>query len=290
MAKTLWKARIKHRTDSTANWNSKNPILFNGEWGVERSTTGIKFKVGDGQSHWKDLAYLQISLDNAALTYFEEIKTTATSSVTLAANSATNAKNSATAAANSATSANNSKVAAATSEANAKSSETKAKTSETNAKTSETNAKASETKAKTSETNAKTSETNAKSSETNAASSETNAEQANTSAQQALLDIQTLYQGIQSVLPASVIDSFWDSTKTYQPGDCVITNDGSSYRCIKTSTGNPPVTSPEYWASISISITETFEYDSNGDIMPKIVPVASQMFDIDDNGDIIPTF
>lgn len=262
MAKTLWKARIKHRTDSTANWNSKNPILFNGEWGVERSATGIKFKVGDGQSHWNDLAYLQISLDNAALTYFEEIKTTATSSVTLAANSATNAKNSATAAANSATSANNSKVAAATSEANAK----------------------------TSEINAKTSETNAKSSETNAASSETNAEQANTSAQQALLDIQTLYQGIQSVLPASVINSFWDSTKTYQPGDCVITNDGSSYRCIKTSTGDPPVTSPAYWASISISITETFEYDSNGDIMPKIVPVASQMFDIDDNGDITPTF
>jgi hypothetical protein len=48
--------RIQIRRDTAANWTSVNPILAQGELGVETNTD--KFKVGDGVAAWNSLSYL----------------------------------------------------------------------------------------------------------------------------------------------------------------------------------------------------------------------------------------
>ncbi len=47
--------KIQLRRDTAANWNSNNPILAEGEIGVELDTN--RMKVGDGSTHWNDLSY-----------------------------------------------------------------------------------------------------------------------------------------------------------------------------------------------------------------------------------------
>lgn len=61
-------ARLLFRKDTTANWMAANPILLDGEMGIEVTVDGnIMFKVGDGVanaqgvvtgSHWLDLPYI----------------------------------------------------------------------------------------------------------------------------------------------------------------------------------------------------------------------------------------
>ena len=51
-------ARIQLIKDTTANWESMNPILLDGEIGVESKGKGeFAIKIGDGISHWKQLPY-----------------------------------------------------------------------------------------------------------------------------------------------------------------------------------------------------------------------------------------
>ena len=47
--------RIKLRRDTRANWAGANPILAEGEMGIELDTN--KFKFGNGISPWNDLRY-----------------------------------------------------------------------------------------------------------------------------------------------------------------------------------------------------------------------------------------
>lgn len=47
------------RYRTKAEWEAKNPLLRNGEPGFEEDTG--KLKMGDGVSHWKNLAYLNTS-------------------------------------------------------------------------------------------------------------------------------------------------------------------------------------------------------------------------------------
>jgi hypothetical protein len=47
---------IQIRRDTAANWTSANPILAQGELGLETDTD--KFKVGDGSTAWTSLGYL----------------------------------------------------------------------------------------------------------------------------------------------------------------------------------------------------------------------------------------
>ena len=50
--------RILLRRDTTANWNSVNPILGDGELGIERlPDNSIKLKFGDGTTPWSQLGY-----------------------------------------------------------------------------------------------------------------------------------------------------------------------------------------------------------------------------------------
>jgi Major tropism determinant N-terminal domain len=46
------------RRGTTAQWSSANPILADGELGIERTIDGSTFtKIGDGNTHWNSLGY-----------------------------------------------------------------------------------------------------------------------------------------------------------------------------------------------------------------------------------------
>ena len=57
---------IQIRRDTAANWTSANPVLAQGELGVETDT--LKFKVGDGTTTWSSLNYLIDAGDYVTLT------------------------------------------------------------------------------------------------------------------------------------------------------------------------------------------------------------------------------
>jgi hypothetical protein len=48
-------ARLRLRRDTAANWTSANPVLLNGELGIETDTR--RFKVGNGTLAWSSLSY-----------------------------------------------------------------------------------------------------------------------------------------------------------------------------------------------------------------------------------------
>lgn len=121
-----------------------------------------------------------------------------------------------------------------------------------------------------------------------ASASAAQAVQANNSAQGALVDADALLNATRGYISAATVDGVWNSATTYNPGDVTMTVDGATYRCIQTSTNNPPVTSPSYWAQITTTELLTFEIDSNGDLTPRINPAASQNWDVDEQGDIMP--
>lgn len=55
MATKTLNTRIIMRNDTAENWTTKNPTLSKGEFGVDNDTN--KFKIGDGTTAWKELAY-----------------------------------------------------------------------------------------------------------------------------------------------------------------------------------------------------------------------------------------
>lgn len=57
MAQKTINARFKNKRDTAENWTKNNPVLLDGEFGVESNSSGDKLKVGDGTSHWNDLPY-----------------------------------------------------------------------------------------------------------------------------------------------------------------------------------------------------------------------------------------
>lgn len=63
MATKTLNTRIVMRNDSAENWTTKNPILLEGEFGVENDSH--KFKIGDGITAWTGLAYA--GTDEAAI-------------------------------------------------------------------------------------------------------------------------------------------------------------------------------------------------------------------------------
>lgn len=51
--------QIQFRNDTSANWTTANPILAQGELGLE-TNTGF-FKIGNGSTAWTSLAYGGVS-------------------------------------------------------------------------------------------------------------------------------------------------------------------------------------------------------------------------------------
>lgn len=79
----------------------------------------------------------------------------------------------------------------------------------------------------------------------------------------------------------------YDPTKMYYPPDVVIGADGNYYRCIAPSIGEEPATSNK-WVQIAAVVCRTFEPDTNGDLMPRLIPRVSQNWTIDNDGQIMP--
>ncbi|OGM08818.1 hypothetical protein A2Z67_02315 [Candidatus Woesebacteria bacterium RBG_13_36_22] len=51
--------RMQQRRDASTNWTSINPVLLNGEIGIETdNTSDYKWKIGDGSHCWTDLPYM----------------------------------------------------------------------------------------------------------------------------------------------------------------------------------------------------------------------------------------
>ena len=46
---------LQHKRGTAANWTLRNPILAQGEFGLETDTN--KIKIGDGVTAWTSLAY-----------------------------------------------------------------------------------------------------------------------------------------------------------------------------------------------------------------------------------------
>lgn len=55
MPEKVLNSRIKQKSDLSTFWSANNPILLNGEIGIESDTK--RFKIGDGINHWNDLKY-----------------------------------------------------------------------------------------------------------------------------------------------------------------------------------------------------------------------------------------
>lgn len=58
MANKIFSARVKNKRDTEANWESKNPVLLDGEIIIVTTTSGdTRFKVGDGKKTYKQLPF-----------------------------------------------------------------------------------------------------------------------------------------------------------------------------------------------------------------------------------------
>ena len=65
MAQKELNARIKQKRDSAANWESKNPVLLNGEIVLVDTSAGeLRAKIGDGTKTYKQLAFSDEVLRN----------------------------------------------------------------------------------------------------------------------------------------------------------------------------------------------------------------------------------
>lgn len=58
---------MQQKRGVASRWTSTNPILLDGEIGVETDTKKIKF--GDGITHWNDLEYMQVDTKEIAYTH-----------------------------------------------------------------------------------------------------------------------------------------------------------------------------------------------------------------------------
>lgn len=66
MATNSVKATLQIRRDTASNWTTRNPVLAEGEYGLETNTFLIK--IGDGVRTWANLPYLN-KLDSTYLTW-----------------------------------------------------------------------------------------------------------------------------------------------------------------------------------------------------------------------------
>jgi len=64
-------ARVQFRRDSKANWGIHNPILADGEIGIEKDTK--RFKIGDGLTAWSSLSYSSKALADSPQEYIESL-------------------------------------------------------------------------------------------------------------------------------------------------------------------------------------------------------------------------
>ena len=49
--------RIQLRRDTATNWATENPVLLEGELGIELDSNRNRIKIGDGSTAWNSLPY-----------------------------------------------------------------------------------------------------------------------------------------------------------------------------------------------------------------------------------------
>lgn len=62
--------KIQFRRDSSANWSTHNPILSDGEIGIDSTTH--RFKLGDGVTSWNSLVYSSNRLQDDYFSYLDK--------------------------------------------------------------------------------------------------------------------------------------------------------------------------------------------------------------------------
>ena len=60
---------MQQKRGLASRWTSTNPVLLAGELGVESDTN--KMKIGDGTTHWTDLAYVKTDTKQIAYTHVQ---------------------------------------------------------------------------------------------------------------------------------------------------------------------------------------------------------------------------
>lgn len=78
------KTLIKHRRDTKANWKSANPVLDDGEPGVETDTN--RTKVGNGTTSWNSLQYQNVPFYGAFIDTTNQTVPNATTAVAMKLN------------------------------------------------------------------------------------------------------------------------------------------------------------------------------------------------------------
>ncbi len=129
--------------------------------------------------------------------------------------------------------------------------------------------------------NASISETNAGNSAIAASGSAGDAANCKTRAEEILANIEAAAQTVGGIA------TVYDPNKQYQKADQVMIETGETYRCIQPSLGEYPPTSGK-WILTATGTRDTFERDSNDDLMPVQYAQASDFWDIDSNDDICP--
>ena len=80
----------------------------------------------------------------------------------------------------------------------------------------------------------------------------------------------------------------WNGATQYNPPDVVMTSDGSTYRCIQSNVGTNPQNHPEYWAITASVEARTFEFDLDGNLTPRLLPITSHMWEVAGTDEIMP--
>ena len=81
----------------------------------------------------------------------------------------------------------------------------------------------------------------------------------------------------------------WNASTTYNFPDVVAYTDGYTYRCVGSNVvGDVPGLSMN-WVCLSRVTSASWEYDTNGGLMPVINPVGDSDWELDANGGLMPT-
>lgn len=76
--------KIQLRHDTALNWDNENPVLLEGELGIETDTN--KIKIGDGTNPWRDLGYVQGDDGGQSASYLDLTNKPSINGITLTGN------------------------------------------------------------------------------------------------------------------------------------------------------------------------------------------------------------
>lgn len=80
----------------------------------------------------------------------------------------------------------------------------------------------------------------------------------------------------------------WAAGTLYSFPDIVAYTDGCTYRCIGAEVIGTPPPESALWVQLTTRMTDYFEMDEDGGMMPAVIPGYSVEFDLDEHGDIQP--